>query len=251
MDETKPANEPNEQGLNKIDLSQLQTFNFGTQWTEVKPVSPGRRERDFDRGDRGDRRDRGPGGGGGGGQVAPQMRDRRAFRKPAGPGGGDGPAPAAPGGYPAGPGGGEPRRFDRGGPGGPRREFRGEPRGDRREGGEYQSHDRAPYISPYFTATCYPEDTGFAAIVKAVRASCRTFQLFEITKAVLEKNDRFVVVIQRTRPPAAEGQPAEKPAHPPSALPSFPKCSRPPVVWSGDNPFPIPPGLRMPGQRRK
>ena len=39
--------------------------------------------------------------------------------------------------------------------------------------------------------------------------------------------------------------------YPPSALPSFPKCSRPPVVWSGDNPFPIPPGLRMPGQRRK
>ena len=38
--------------------------------------------------------------------------------------------------------------------------------------------------------------------------------------------------------------------HPPSALPSFPKCSRPPVVWPGDNPFPIPPGLRMPGQRR-
>lgn len=37
-------------------------------------------------------------------------------------------------------------------------------------------------------------------MVKAVRASCRTFQLFEITKAVLEKNDRFVVVIQRKAP---------------------------------------------------
>ena len=210
MDDNKPANEPNDQGLNKIDLSQLQTFNFGTQWTEVKPVAPGRRERDFDRGERRDRREGGPGGGGGG-QGAPQMRDRRAFRKPAGPGGGVGPAAAAPGGVPSGPGGGEPRRFDRGGPGGPRREYRGEPRGDRRDGGE-QSYDRAPYISPYFTATCYPEDTGFAAIVKAVRASCRTFQLFEITKAVLEKNDRFVVVIQRTRPAVAEGAPAEKPA---------------------------------------
>lgn len=201
MDDSKPANEPNEQGLNKIDLSQLQTFNFGTQWTEVKPVSPGRRERDFDRGDRRDRRD-GPGGG----QGAPPMRDRRAFRKPAGPAGSGGPAQDAPAGLPAGPGG-EPRRFDRGGPSGPRREFRG----DRREGGE-QSYERAPYVSPYFTATCYPEDTGFAAIVKAVRASCRTFQLFEITKAVLEKNDRFVVVIQRARPATAEGQPAEKPA---------------------------------------
>jgi hypothetical protein len=214
MDDSKPANEPNDQGLNKIDLSQLQSFNFGTQWTEVKPVSPGRRERDFDRGERRDRREgAGPGPGG---QGAP-ARDRRAFRKPAGPAGPGGPAPA-PGEAPAGgqgqlPPGGEFRRFDRG-PGGPRREFRGEPRGefrggDRREGGG-QPFDRAPYISPYFTATCYPEDTGFAAIVKAVRASCRTFQLFEITKAVLEKNDRFVVVLARARPAPAEGQPAAK-----------------------------------------
>jgi hypothetical protein len=215
MDDSKPANEPNEQGLNKIDLSQLQSFNFGTQWTEVKPVSPGRRERDFDRGERRDRRE-GGGGAGPGGQGAPQ-RDRRAFRKPAGPATG-GPAPA-PGMAPAAEGhpqGGERRRFDRGpgGPGGPRREFRGEPRGEfrgeRREGGG-QPFDRAPYISPYFTATCYPEDTGFAAIVKAVRASCRTFQLFEITKAVLEKNDRFVIVLQRTRPAPSEGQAAAKP----------------------------------------
>ncbi len=96
MDDSKPANEPNDQGLNKIDLSQLQTFNFGTQWTEVKPVSPGgRRERDFDRGDRPPRRDDG------GGHGAP-ARDRRAFRKPAGPGG------------PGGPGGGEGKKGKKG-----------------------------------------------------------------------------------------------------------------------------------------
>ena len=46
------------------------------------------------------------------------------------------------------------------------------------------------------------------ALVKAVRTSCRTFQLFEITKAVLEKNDRFVVVIQRKTPEGAEPGPA-------------------------------------------
>lgn len=210
MDDSKPANEPNEQGLNKIDLSQLQTFNFGTQWTEVKPVSPGgRRERDFDRGDRPPRRDDG-------GHGAPP-RDRRAFRKPAGP------APGGPGaGAPAGGEDRPPRRDDRGeqrgggrfdrGPGGPRRDFRGG--GERHEGGgQHQHFDRAPYVSPYFVATCYPEDTGFAAMVKAVRASCRTYQLFEITKAVLEKNDRFVVVVQRARPQQAEGAaPAAKPA---------------------------------------
>ncbi len=193
MDDTQPVNESNEPGLNKIDLSQLQDFNFGTQWTEVKPVSPGQR-REFDRGERRERRDDG-------GNRGPVQRDRRAFHKPAGPGA----APAAPAAEgqtqgdrtPAG----DRRRFDRG-PGGPRREFQGE----RREGG--QQFDRAPYISPYFVATCYPEDTGFAAMVKAVRSSCRTYQLFEITKAVLEKNDRFVVVVQRARPDRPE-QPAE------------------------------------------
>jgi hypothetical protein len=36
--------------------------------------------------------------------------------------------------------------------------------------------------------------------------------LFEITKAVLEKNDRFVVVVQRARPQQAEGAAPAKPA---------------------------------------
>lgn len=213
MDDTTPANEPSQPGLNKIDLSQLQTFNFGTQWTEVKPVSPGRRERDFDRGDRPPRRDDG------GGHGAPS-RDRRTFRKPAGPAaGGPGAAPGGPAGEGQPPQG-ERRRFDRP-PGGPRRDFQG---GDRREGGP--QFDRAPYISPYFVATCYPEDTGFAAMVKAVRASCRTYQLFEITKAVLEKNDRFVVVVQRARPEQperpAEGAPAIAPAKPAPLYMSLP-----------------------------
>lgn len=203
MDDTTPANEPSQPGLNKIDLSQLQTFNFGTQWTEVKPVSPGRRERDFDRGDRPPRRDDG------GGHGAP-ARDRRAFRKPAGPApGGPGAAPGAPAGegQPQG----ERRRFERR-EGGPRRESF-----ERREGGP--QFDRAPYLSPYFVATCYPEDTGFAAMVKAVRASCRTYQLFEITRAVLEKNDRFVVVVQRARPEQPE-RPAEGAAAPAATKPA-------------------------------
>ncbi len=214
MDDPKPANESNPEGLNKIDLTQLQDFTFGTQWTEVKPVGPGgRRERDFDRGDRRERRDDGPRGG------AP--RDRRGFRKPAG-------APGAPAGTGDGQGSGAPRgpqgerpfgdRPPRGDGfrGGPRRDFRGGGGEGRGFGGERGAPmERGPYVSPHFTCTCYPEDTGFAAMVKAVRASCRTFQLFEITKAVLEKNDRFVVVIQRkaaekssASAPSAEGESA-------------------------------------------
>src|SRR5436853_535316 len=134
MDDQKPANESNDQGLNKIDLSQLQDFTFGTQWTEAK--------------------------------VSPQQRRDRD---------------------------------DRGG--GERRDFRG---GDDR-GGQFE---RGPYVSPFFTMTCYPEDAGFAAMVKAVRASCRTFQLFEITKAVLEKNERFVIVVQRKAPERGAAAPA-------------------------------------------
>ena len=193
MDDQKPANESNEPGLNKIDLTQLNSFTFGTQWTEAKVSAPSqRREREFDRGDR---RDDGNRGGPPGGQ-----RDRRSFHKPAGapvghtaaPGG-----PSSPSGAPQG----DRRNFGQGGGGGfnrgerpqqgqgegfrggPRREFQG---GERRDYRGNDAHfERGPYISPYFNITCYPEDAGFAALVKAVRTSCRTFQLFEITKAVL------------------------------------------------------------------
>lgn len=194
MDDTKPAHEGNEPGLNKIDLSALQDFSFGTQWTEVKPVSPQRRDRDFDRGPR-DRRGEGPGPG------ADAKRDRRGFKRPGG-------APAAGEGGEAGP---RPGRDDRprgdGFRGGPRRDIRGGERRDfRGERGEGAAQDRAPYVSPHFNVTIYPEDAGFAAMVKAVRASCRTFQLFEITRAVLEKNERFVLVVQRK--PAEGGRPA-------------------------------------------
>ena len=219
MDDTTPAKDSNDQGLNKIDLTQLQAFSFGTQWTEVKPISPQRRE--FDREPR-ERRDDG------GGRGAP-ARDRRVFRKPTGPSTGAPGAGAPVGGDGQGQAPGDaPRRFDRGpGPGGPRRDFRG---GDNRGGERRESNapffDRAPYVSPYFMATCYPEDTGFAAMVKAVRASCRTYQLFEITKAVLEKNDRFVIVVQRTKAPTsdrpAEGEAAAAPAKSSSLFMSMP-----------------------------
>lgn len=205
MDDSKPANESNESGLNKIDLSQLQDFTFGTQWTEVKAPAPGgRRDRDFDRGgERRERRDDGGHRGGPGGGP----RDRRGFRKPAGAPVGEG---QAAGQRP--PMGGERPPRGEGFRGGPRNDFRGGPGGGERRdfrGGERGAPmERGPYVSPYFTCTCYPEDVGFAAMVKAVRASCRTFQLFEITKAVLEKNDRFVIVIQR-KPAERSAAPAE------------------------------------------
>ena len=106
MDDNAPKENP-PVDFNKLDLTQLQGFSFGTQWTQDKSSPSDRREGGSDRPRREDRRD-GPGG-------APGNRDRRTFRKPAGPGDG---APSAP----SGPGGGAPERREYAGGGGPRRE---------------------------------------------------------------------------------------------------------------------------------
>jgi Predicted membrane protein len=214
MDDNAPSANPSKD-FNKLDLTQLQGFSFGTQWTQDK-TTPSRDSRRDDRPRRAEggdaRRD--------GGEV---RRDRRAFRKPAGAPaeeGDAGEAPARAHGGERREGGefrGGPRRDFRGGPrreGGERGEFRG-PRQGGREGG-YQGHggaerERGPYISPFFNVTFYPEDTGFAALAKAIRSSCRTYELFEIARVIVGKNDRFVAVIQRK---AAEGnaEGAAKPA---------------------------------------
>lgn len=213
---------PADTGLNKLDLSQLHGFSFGTQWSQEK-----RDGRD----DRPRREDRREGG-------APERRDRRSFRRPAE---GEGAAPVQREGAPAGaqpeqrreprreggefrggprrdarPGearGGEfrggPRRDEGGDNRGPRGEFRGGPR-QGHGGDRFQQADRGPYESPFFTATFYPEDTSFATLAKTIRSSCRTIELFEIARTVIGKVDRFVVVLQR-KPQQAEAAPGAVP----------------------------------------
>src|SRR5688572_6262262 len=105
MDDNAPKENP-PADFNKLDLSQLQGFSFGTQWTQEKSSPSDRREPGDDRPRREDRRD-GPGGG------APDRRDRRTFRRPAGAPGSE--TSGAPGGPVA----------HTGGPGGDRREFAG------------------------------------------------------------------------------------------------------------------------------
>ncbi len=173
--------------FNKIDLSQLQGFSFGTQWAKDKD-SPAQARDHSDRPHRDDRAG-GPGG-------APDRRDRRAFRKTPG----DGPsAPARDGQGDRGP------RRDSGDYSAPRRNGPGTDRQDR-----YQ--DRGPYDSPYFNASFFPEDTSFNALVKTIRTSARTIELFEIARTVLGKPDRFVVVVSR------KPRPAGAPEAPPQAI---------------------------------
>lgn len=202
MDDT-PTNEnpaPGEPRLNKLDLSQLQGFSFGTQWTQEKQEARDSRQSE-------DRPRR---------EAGPERRDRRAFRKPQADSAS--PQPSGGGEQPQRQGGGEPRREFRGGPrrdrfsGGPRRD-------DNREGGDSRGRfgggrggfERAPYESPYFTSTFYPEDTSFAALAKTIRSSCRTIELFEIARTVIGKMDRFVVVVQR-KPNQQSSQPSAEAA---------------------------------------
>ena len=237
MDDNAPKENP-PADFNKLDLSQLQGFSFGTQWTVDKSSPAERRERDSggDRPRRDDRRD-GPGGGG-----AP--RDRRAFRKPAdapgapaGGGGGVAPDQGAPArrefsGGPRREGGGDyrggPRRDGPGG-GSPRRDGPGG--GGPRYGGQRDQMDRGsygPYESPFFNVTFYPEDTSFNTLVQTIRKSCRTIELFEIARTVVAKTERFVVVVTRKTPesaapaPAAAAPVAEKPAAKPAFYISVP-----------------------------
>lgn len=194
MDENAPKENPSPD-FNKIDLSQLQSFSFGTQWTQDKQSSDAGERRE--RSDRPRRDDRRPGAG-------EARRDRRSFQRPAGApaGGGESGAPA-----PA-----EAReRREFAGDRRPRREFQGGPRRDdagergprfHGQGRGDAPQDRGPYDSPHFAVTFYPEDTSFNALAKTIRASCRTIELFEIARTVVAKDDRFVVVL--TRKPAAD-----------------------------------------------
>ncbi len=208
MDDT-PAKETPEKEFNKLDLSQLQGFSFGTQWTQDK-ASPGesRDRSDRPRREGGDRRE----------GTGPERRDRRGFRKPSGgdfrggSGSAGGPVP-----HPEGE---APQRREFSGERGPRREFQGGPRregyggprhGGHGYGGREQHEQRGPYESPYFNVAFYPEDSSFSALAKTIRTSCRTIELFEIARTVVGKNDRFVVVLTRkqagtpTRGGSAEG----------------------------------------------
>jgi len=183
MDEDAPKDSP-QTAFNKLDLSQLQGFSFGTQWTQDKESAADRGRSDHARRD--DRRE-GPGGGG-----APDRRDRRVFRKPAGEAGAEPPRDA----------------------GGPRREpaeFRG---GPRRTAPNADRQDRAPYDSPYFATIFYPEDASFTALVRTIRTSARTIELFEIARTVIGKPERFVAVVSRRQAPTvAPGSVPAQPLH--------------------------------------
>ncbi|RKX36388.1 MAG: hypothetical protein DRP71_00365 [Verrucomicrobia bacterium] len=161
-----PDNPEEGSEFNKIDLTAFEDFSFGTQWTEATGPSKG--------GDTDRRREGGP-----------PRKDRRPPRRfPSRDQ--DGPRPD------------QPRRSFEAPHGDRRPDRRGPPR---RPEGEYTRRsfrDHQPYVSDIFEVAFYPEEHGFNALVKAMRTSCRTYELFEIARLILGKPERCVVVFRRT-----------------------------------------------------
>lgn len=146
-----------EEDRKPVDLSELQNLSFGPNWTEKKERSFGGRSEEPSRGR---------------GRGAPGGRDRRPARKPA----------ASRGDEPA-------RERGQG--------HVGERRGGRRDGGRrQQSSGPTPHVEfqPVVEAHFYPEDIPFKALCHAMRGNCRTYELFEIARLILDKPERFVVV---------------------------------------------------------
>ncbi|MDR2862431.1 MAG: hypothetical protein LBV54_00940, partial [Puniceicoccales bacterium] len=194
---------PNDPLENTLDLSALQSLSFGPNWATSSTPRPPSAPRDYSApredsrrgggsgdGFRHDRRPdrRGSGysarppsgggtGGGFGGQSSGEQRPARRF---------DGPRPA--------------RRDDAGGgqgfARGPRREHRDNDRFSERDREDSRRGDfsrRQPRPSPVADIVFFPEEKPFNVLTKAIKSSLRTYELFEIAKLILEKNDRFVV----------------------------------------------------------
>ena len=169
MSEESKENLP-ESGDQSVDLSSLSDLNFGPSWVGDKPGAKGRYQ-DYEADGPKRRKRGGPGG-----------RDRRAGGRPQRSGG------------PGSDSRGEAPRGDRGNQG-----YGDRPRFNRGDGGEDRRGSRqrdmgAPF-EPTVKVDLYPQDEAFDALVGRLTATARTYQLFEIARLILEKPDRYIVVI--------------------------------------------------------
>jgi hypothetical protein len=177
----KPANKQSETpkpAKQALDLNALSGLDFGPNWADENAKSG--RPKNYDsfgsgKGGKGGKSRRSGGGSGGG-----ALRDRRSGGRPGGgPGGGhsagrDGPS-------------------DRRGQGAPR--GRAEGRRDSRGAGGRGRSPAPAYFEPTVKVDLYPQDEAFEALIKRLRSSARTYQLFDIAHLLLEKPDRYIVVV--------------------------------------------------------
>ena len=165
----------NESLSGELDLSSLSSLSLEPSWAsgdKTDKISVGRISRDDRRGNA-PRRDRPAGSG---------FRDRRPPRNR------DANADSAP------------RSEERP----PRRDRPGKPRRDDRRGGKRPDRAPAPRV---VEVAFFPEDKPFNVLAKAVKNSARTYALFEIANLILEKPERFTIVV---KPLARKANPAKK-----------------------------------------
>lgn len=150
-----------------VDLSALEGFDFGTSWSETKSTKSG--SHTSDRGFRGgERRPR---------QDVRDRKDRRSFK-----------------------------------PGSFRKSERAEGSSSDRPSRRTDAPPRRkpldrPEIPPkVIEISFYPEDTGFTAICKALRTSTITYELFDIARTILDKEERFYVIIHATPTPGESSE---------------------------------------------
>jgi len=180
----KPADKPQESSKQALDLNTLSGLDFGPSWADKNAKRPSLKQFDF----RGDSRGKGKRTGGGG------SRDRRGRAGGARPSSG---APQSSGGS-------RPQGGGQGRPQGGRPQGGGEGRRrDDRRGGGRPEH---AVFNPTVKVDIYPQDEAFEALVKRLRSTVRTYQLFEIAHLLLEKPERYVVVIEN------KAKAGEKPA---------------------------------------
>ncbi len=177
----KPADKPQESSKKALDLNTLSGLDFGPSWADENAKRPSLKQFES----RGDSRGKGKRSGGGG------SRDRR------GPSGGARPSGPSAGGRPQGDGPGRPQ-----GEGRPQGGGEGRRRDDRRGEGRPEQ----AVFNPTVKVDIYPQDEAFEALVKRLRATVRTYQLFEIAHLLLDKPERYVVVVEN------KAKAGEKPA---------------------------------------
>lgn len=83
------------------------------------------------------------------------------------------------------------------------RSDRNQERGDRSRRDSGRGHPQATF-QPTVKVDLYPQDEAFDALVKRLRTSARTYQLFEIAHLLLEKPERYVVVVAPKQKPRAD-----------------------------------------------
>ena len=73
--------------------------------------------------------------------------------------------------------------------------------------GQRDSRDRQAYkFEASFDVKIYPQDDIFDTLIKSLKNNCKTYQLFEITRVILEKPERFVILVSRIKDQDASGK---------------------------------------------